>query len=420
MTARATAKHPRVGRAATGVRGGNIIERLDLILVLAIGALLCGGLVLMASASISLAERTNGNPLFYFERQSVAAVIGLAGVALMLRIPTRVWDRLGLVLLCLSIGMLAAVLVPGLGKSVNGATRWLAIGGISVVQVSEPARLLMLMYISSYAVRHRTELRDRFMGFAKPMLLVAVTCGLLLAQPDFGASVVILVITLAVLFIAGARLRDFIVFSTVVSAAMALLALSSPYRLARLTAFLDPWADPYDSGFQLTQSLIAIGSGQWLGVGLGSSVQKLFYLPEAHTDFVFAVIAEELGLIGSLTVIGLFVVLIWRVLGISRESLVAGRLYQANLAFGFAVWQSAQVFINIGVNMGILPTKGLTLPLVSYGRSSVIVTLLGLGLLLRIDFENRQLAESGKTRHRKSRTAKVKKAPVRKAKSRQK
>jgi cell division protein FtsW len=418
MTARATAKHPRLGRAATGVPGENILERLDLILMLAIGALLCGGLVLMASASISLAERTNGNPLFYFERQSVAAIIGLAGIAVMLRVPTRVWDRLGLVLLCLSIGMLVAVLVPGLGNTANGATRWLSVGGISVVQVSEPARLLMLMYISSYAVRHRAELRERFMGFAKPMILVGVTCGLLLAQPDFGASVVILVITLAVLFIAGARLRDFLVFSTAVSAALALLALSSPYRVARLTAFLDPWADPYDSGFQLTQSLIAIGSGQWLGVGLGSSVQKLFYLPEAHTDFVFAVIAEEFGLVGSLTVIGLFVILVWRVLGIARESLLAGRLYQANLAFGFAVWQSAQVFINIGVNMGILPTKGLTLPLVSYGRSSVVVTLLGLGLLLRIDLENRQLAKNGKSRHPEERTTKGKKVPGRKAKAR--
>jgi len=418
MTARATAKHPRLGRAATGIRGENIIERLDLVLVLAIGTLLCGGLVLMASASISLAERTNGNPLFYFEKQSIAALIGLVGIAVMLRIPTRVWDRLGLVLLCLSIGMLVAVLVPGLGNTVNGATRWLSVGGISVVQVSEPARLMMLMYISSYAVRHRMELRERFMGFAKPMFLVGMTCGLLLAQPDFGASVVMLVITLAVLFIAGARLRDFLAFSAVVTAVLALLALSSPYRLARLTAFLDPWADPYDSGFQLTQSLIAIGSGQWLGVGLGSSVQKLFYLPEAHTDFVFAVIAEELGLIGSLTVIGLFVVLIWRVLGIARESLVAGRLYQANLAFGFAVWQSAQVFINIGVNMGILPTKGLTLPLVSYGRSSVVVTLLGLGLLLRIDYENRQLAENGKSRKPKGRAVKGKKAPASRAKSR--
>jgi cell division protein FtsW len=409
MTARATAKRHSHGRAAAGAPGTNIVEHLDLTLVLIIGTLLCGGLVMMTSASISLAESINGNPLFYFERQVVAAVLGLAGVAVMLRVPTSVWDRLSVVLLCLAIGMLAAVLVPGLGNTVKGATRWLSVGGISVVQVSEPARLLVLMYISSYAVRYRVELREGFFGFAKPMLLVGGICGLLLAQPDFGASVVMLVITLAILFIAGARWRDFLIFSAVVAALLAMAAVSSPYRVERLITFLDPWADPFGSGFQLTQSLIAIGSGQWLGVGLGGSVQKLFYLPEAHTDFVFAVIAEEFGLVGSLIVIGLFVVLIWRALGIARESLTAGRLYQANLAFGFAIWQSVQVFINIGVNMGILPTKGLTLPLISYGRSSVIVTLLALGLLLRIDFENRQLIENGNSRRPRGRAVKGKK-----------
>jgi len=412
MTARSTAKSTRRGRAATGVPGTNIVEHLDLMLVLVIGTLLCGGLVLMTSASISLAERVMGNPLFYFERQVVATVIGLAGIAVMLRVPTRVWDSLSLLLLCLAVALLAAVLVPGLGNTVKGATRWLSVGGISVVQVSEPARLLVLMYISSYAVRHRVELRERFTGFAKPMVLVGLICGLLLAQPDFGASVVLLMITLAILFIAGARWRDFLIFTAAVAAILAVAAVSSPYRLERLITFLDPWADPFGSGFQLTQSLIAIGSGQWFGVGLGGSVQKLFYLPEAHTDFVFAVIAEEFGLVGSLILIGLFVMLIWRVLGIARESLAAGRLYQANLAFGFAIWQSAQVFINIGVNMGILPTKGLTLPLISYGRSSVIVTLLGLGLLLRIDYENRQLMENGNSRRSQGPAKKRKKRQV--------
>jgi cell division protein FtsW len=285
-----------------------------------------------------------------------------------------------------------SVFIPGLGHTVNGSTRWLSIAGINVMQVSEPVRLLMLMYISGYAVRHRQELRERFVGFAKPMLLVAGACVLLLLQPDFGASVVMLMISLSVLFIAGARLRDFFAFGLAFGGALMLLAVSAPYRMARITAFLDPWADPYDSGFQLTQSLIAIGSGQWFGVGLGGSVQKLFYLPEAHTDFVFAVIAEEFGLVGSVLLIGLFVILISRALGIARESAAIGRLYQANLAFGFAIWQGIQVFINIGVNMGILPTKGLTLPLISYGRSSLIVTLIGLGLLLRIDYENRRPA----------------------------
>ena len=386
MTARATAKPGIMGRTALDQ------QHLDTVLIIVIGVLLCGGLVMLTSASISLAERNTGNPFFYLQRQLVAVAIGLTGAAVMMRIPTQVWERFGIVLVCLAIGLLMAVFVPGLGHTVNGSTRWLSIAGINIMQVSEPVRLLMLMYISGYAVRHRQELRERFIGFAKPMLLVAGTCVLLLLQPDFGASVIMLMISLSVLFIAGARLRDFFACGVAVGGALVLLAVSAPYRMARLTAFLDPWADPYDSGFQLTQSLIAIGSGQWVGVGLGASVQKLFYLPEAHTDFIFAVIAEEFGLVGSVLLIGLFVILIARALGIARESAASGRFYQANLAFGFAIWQGLQVFINIGVNMGILPTKGLTLPLISYGRSSLIVTLIGLGLLLRIDYENRRPA----------------------------
>jgi cell division protein FtsW len=370
----------------------------DAVLALVIGALMCGGLVMLTSASISLAERNNGNPLFYFERQIFAALTGLAGAYVMLQIPTRLWERSGTVLVCLTFALLVSVLLPGLGHTVNGSTRWMNLGGINIMQVSEPARLLMLMYISGYVLRHGRELQAGFIGFLKPMVLVSCACMLLLAQPDFGAATVMLTITLAVLFVAGARLRDFLVFTVAVAAALVALAISSPYRVARLTGFLDPWADPYDSGFQLTQSLIAIGSGEWFGVGLGSSVQKLFYLPEAHTDFVFAVIAEEFGLLGSLILIALFAALVWRAIKIAEDSAVRGRLYQANLAFGFAVWQGVQVFINIGVNMGILPTKGLTLPLISYGRSSLVVTLIGLGLLLRIDHENRELLRSGRSR----------------------
>ena len=386
-------------------RAANTEPTLDLLMLLVIGALLCGGLVMLTSASISLAERNTGNPLFYFERHLAGTVVGLVGAYVMWCIPSEVWARLGWLLLLLAVALLVAVLVPGLGHTVNGSTRWLNVAGINLMQVSEPARLLMLMYIAGYAVRHATELQASFIGFFKPMVLVAIVCGLLLAQPDFGAAVVMLATTLAVLFVAGARLRDFLVFSVAVTLALVALALSSPYRMARVTAFLDPWSDPYDSGFQLTQSLIAIGSGEWLGVGLGGSVQKLFYLPEAHTDFVFAVIAEEFGLLGSVVVIFLFAALVWRALDIARDSARRGRLYQANLVFGFAIWQAVQVFINIGVNMGILPTKGLTLPLVSYGRSSLVITLLGLGLLLRIDRENRVLAAQ-RRRPRKRRTKK--------------
>ncbi len=363
---------------------------LDRFLLVVAGILLAGGLVMLTSASISVAERTHGDPFFYLEKQLVAVALGLIGLLIVIRIPTGIWERSGLLLAMLALTLLTVVLIPGFGHTVNGSTRWLNIGGVNLVQVSEPARLLMLLYMADYAVRRREELRGNFQGFLKPMLLVSLTCGLLLAEPDFGAAIVMLVITLAVLFVAGARLRHFLLFSVGMGAMLTMLALSSSYRLARITAFLDPWSDPYDSGFQLTQSLIAIGTGEWVGLGLGESVQKLFYLPEAHTDFVFAVIAEEFGLLGSVVVIALFGALVWRALGIARESAARERFFQAYVAFGFGVWQGFQALVNIGVNMGILPTKGLTLPLVSYGRSSLVITLIGLGLLLRIDLENRR------------------------------
>jgi cell division protein FtsW len=376
MTARTAVKRPYA-------------PELDRFLLVVAGILLAGGLVMLTSASISVAERTTGNPFFYLEKQLLAVALGLLGLLIVTRIPTSIWERLGLLLAIGAVTLLTLVLIPGFGHTVNGSTRWLNIGGVNLIQVSEPARLLMLLYIADYAVRRREELRGNFQGFLKPMLLVALTCGLLLAEPDFGAAIVMLVITLAVLFVAGARLWHFLVFSLGISVTLTLLALSSSYRLARITAFLDPWSDPFDSGFQLTQSLIAIGTGQWFGLGLGESVQKLFYLPEAHTDFVFAVIAEEFGLLGSVVVIALFAALVWRALGIARESAVRERFFQAYVAFGFGVWQGFQALVNIGVNMGILPTKGLTLPFVSYGRSSLVITLIGLGLLLRIDLENR-------------------------------
>jgi cell division protein FtsW len=263
------------------------------------------------------------------------------------------------------------------------------VAGINLIQVSEPARLLMLLYFAGYAVRRNQELRGSFAGFARPIGLSILACGMLLLQPDFGAALMLMVVTLAVLFAAGGRIRDFMICAAAVLVLGALAAVAAPYRVVRLTSFLNPWLDPYKTGFQLTNSLIAIGTGEWSGLGLGGSVQKLFYLPEAHTDFVFAVIAEEFGLLGSVALVALFGVVVWRVLLVSRQAALREQWYQACVAFGFAAWQGAQVFINIGVNMGILPTKGLTLPLVSYGRSSLLVTLIGFGLLLRIDMENR-------------------------------
>lgn len=361
----------------------------DALLLGIVAVLLVFGLVMLTSASISLADKGTGEPLYYLYRQLTALVIGITGALICYRIPTEAWRAAGPFVLLAAFLLLASVLVPGFGSTVNGSTRWLSVGGTTIVQVSEPARLLFLIYICGYAVRHRDDLSAGFAGFSKPMFVTALACALLLAQPDFGAAVLLMAICMSVLFVAGARMRDFALFGLVVSGAVIALAVSSPYRLKRITSFLNPWDDPFDSGFQLTQSLIAIGSGEWFGVGLGSSVQKLFYLPEAHTDFVFAVVAEEFGLIGSVAVIVLFGVLVWRGVRIALSAMERGALYAACLAFGISTWLGVQTLINLGVNMGVLPTKGLTLPMISFGRSSLVVILVAMGMLMRIDHENR-------------------------------
>lgn len=348
--------------------------------------LLLGGFVFLASASISVSDRLSDQPFYYIQRQLLAALIGGAGAFVCLLSPMRLWRNLGPLMLLLAFVLLVSVLVPGFGHTVNGSTRWLRIGVMNL-QVSEPARLCLILYVASYLVRRNRQVREGFLGFLRPMILLSIACGLLLAEPDFGAAMVLVATVLAMMFVAGARLRDFFAFFGVAVIAGSVLAVTSPYRMQRLTAFLDPWADPYNSGFQLTQSLIAIGRGEWLGVGLGESVQKLFYLPEAHTDFVFAVFAEEFGLLGAACLVMLFLALLWRVFSLAMRAANADRLFEALLAIGIGTWIGLQAFINIGVNMGLLPTKGLTLPLISYGRSSLIVMMVGIGLLLRIHHE---------------------------------
>ncbi len=360
--------------------------QLDPVLVTIVLTLLLGGLVILSSASITIADNAVGKPFFYVERQAVAAAIGIAACAVCLYVPMRVWRSLGPLMLLAGLALLLVVLVPGIGYEVNGSRRWIRFG-IMNLQVSEPARLCLLIYLAGYVVRQEKALRESFSGFLRPMLVLSVGCALLLAEPDFGAATVLLATALIMLFVAGARMRDFIVFFSLALVSTFTLVLTTPYRMKRLTGFLDPWADPYDSGFQLTQSLIAIGRGEWFGVGLGESVQKLFYLPEAHTDFVFAVYAEEFGLLGSLALIALFTALLWRVFKLARRAADSERLFEAYLAIGLGAWLGLQAFINIGVNMGLLPTKGLTLPLISYGRSSLIVAIVALGLIMRIHHE---------------------------------
>lgn len=360
--------------------------QFDPVLLTIVLTLLFGGLVVLASASISVSDSTTGDPFYYLQRQLLAAAIGAVGGFICLFIPMQVWKALGPLMLFVGLALLLVVLLPGVGYEVNGSRRWIRIGVMNM-QVSEPARLCFIIYLAGYLVRRNKAVREEFVGFLRPMLLLSLACAALLAEPDFGAAVLLLATALTMLFVAGARMRDFLLFFSVGTAGMGLLAVASPYRMQRLTGFLDPWSDPFDSGFQLTQSLIAIGRGEWVGVGLGNSVQKLFYLPEAHTDFVFAVFAEEFGLLGSVALIGVFLALLWRVFKIAIRAVNAERLFEAYLAIGLGTWLGLQAFINVGVNMGILPTKGLTLPLVSYGRSSMIITMIAIALLLRIHHE---------------------------------
>lgn len=344
------------------------------------------GAVMVASASITMADRVFDRPFYYLLRQLLFLGAGGLAVAFCLLVPLRTWDQASPLLLTAAGLLLVAVLLPGVGYEVNGATRWLRLGAFNL-QASEPARLLLLIYLSSYVARRRDVLEAGFRGLLFPLVIVTAAGMLLMLQPDFGATVVLFATAIGVLFVGGMRIGYLLLMGLAGFASLGLLVMTSEYRMRRLTAFLDPWADPWNSGFQLTQSLIAIARGEWFGVGLGGSVQKLFYLPEAHTDFVFAVFAEEFGLAGVFLMIGLFAVLVWRAYAISAAAAAAGRVFAACLAFGLGTWIGLQAFINIAVNMGLLPTKGLTLPLVSYGGSSLLVTAAAIGLLLRIHYE---------------------------------
>jgi cell division protein FtsW len=362
---------------------------IDFVTVMLVFAIVLLGLVMVTSASISMATKEGGDAFGYLVRQFTLVIAGSVFAALMFTVRTEWLEKMALPLLAVAVVLLVLVLIPGIGHSVNGARRWIRLAGISI-QVSEVTRVIVLVFIASYAVRREEELRSSFVGLLKPLVILGGFFLLLLAEPDFGAATVLMVTAFGVLFIAGARLRDVAGLAVLGAGLLTFVAMSSDYRMRRLTAFRNPWLDPFDSGFQLTQSLIAIGRGGWTGVGLGESVQKLFYLPEAHTDFLFAVLAEELGLVGILVTLALFLALAWRALWISRLAHDSGLKFQSYLAAGFGIWVGLQAFINIGVNMGALPTKGLTLPFMSYGRSSLIATLTWVGILLRVYHEAAQ------------------------------
>jgi len=346
------------------------------------------GIVMVGSSSLEIADRKLGQPFYYLIRQSIYVSIGVLAAVAALRVPLALWEKIGGYLLMTAVLLLMLVLIPGVGREINGSMRWLSLG-IANVQPSEFAKLFVIIYMAGYLVRHGDSMQTALGGFVRPMAVLALVSVLLLAEPDFGAAAVILATAMAMMFLGGVRFSQFLVLVVLMTLALAALAVSSPYRMERITGFMDPWADPFNSGFQLTQALIAFGRGEWFGVGLGSSVQKLFYLPEAHTDFLFAVISEEFGFVGGLTIIALFSFVVIRAFMIGRLAEKAGLRFASYLAYGVGIWIGIQAFINIGVNMGVLPTKGLTLPFMSYGGSSVLVMCVAIALLLRVDYERR-------------------------------
>ena len=372
----------------------------DRLILLLYGVLISLGLIMVASASIGLADQLTNDPFYYAKRQFLRILLSLSLLWFACRIPLVFWQRNGMLLMLGSIALLALVLVPGVGHTVNGSTRWINFGFFTF-QVSEIAKLFLIIYLSGYLIRRVDEVKSNPMGFIKPMLILAVAGGLLVMEPDFGAAAVLLMTGLGLMFLGGVRFGQFILFVTGTLAIMTMLAISSPYRLARITSFLDPWADPFNSGFQLTQSLIAIGSGGWFGTGLGGSIQKLFYLPEAHTDFMFAIFAEEFGFVGQVALIALFGLFAIRCFSIARLAFQRNQAFGAYLAYGVGLLITLQAVINIGVNMGALPTKGLTLPFISYGGNSILSMSFAVGLVLRVYYEYRVGEETSAPRRRK-------------------
>ncbi len=362
--------------------------------------LLLAGFIMVASASTEVSARTYGNPFYLLIRHSAYVLMGAIAGAVVLMLPLRIWQKLDFPLLILSFLLLIAVLVPGIGWEVNGATRWISFG-LFKFQGSELVKLFVVIYIAGYLVKRKLEVQENFLDFAKPLLLVGLLAALLIKQPDFGAAVVLMSAVVGIIFLAGAPMRYLLPVLSFLAGAAVLVATMRPYRLARFSSFTNPWQDQFGDGYQLTQALIAFGRGEWFGLGLGNSIQKLFFLPEAHTDFLFSIIAEEMGVVGAAIIILLFACLVIRALLIGRIAANQGAEFHAYVAYGIALLLGVQATINLGVNLGLLPTKGLTLPLMSYGGNSLIVSCVLIAILLRIEYECRNEVVSTVSRSRK-------------------
>ncbi len=361
--------------------------------------LLTLGLVMVYSASIATAESarfTGGQATWYLVRHAAFAVAAVVLGAIAFQVPMRAWQRAAPWLFAAGVVLLALVVVPGIGREVNGARRWLPLGPVNL-QPSELMKVAAVLYAADYTVRKHALMHSFRAGLA-PMLGVMLVVGwLLLREPDFGAFVVICAIAMGTLFLGGMNGKWFAALAALAAAGFAVLVVSSPYRVQRIFGFMDPWSDAFGRGYQLSHSLIAFGRGEWFGVGLGGSVEKLHYLPEAHTDFLLAVIGEELGFVGVALVVGLFAWLCLRAFAIGRRAALLERPFGALVAQGIALWLGVQAFINMGVNLGVLPTKGLTLPLMSFGGSALVASCVALAILLRVDYENRALMGGQRT-----------------------
>ncbi|WP_018015252.1 putative lipid II flippase FtsW [Teredinibacter turnerae] len=363
---------------------------MDRSLIAAAALLLSVGMVMVASSSMDFAFATYGDPWFFVKKQCLFLCVGILGGAIIASVPTDIWQKYAGVLLLVGLVLLLAVLVPGIGKVVNGSRRWLDLGPVGI-QASELAKFCFIIYFASYLARKNEEVKARWAGFFKMVMVLGLAAILLLAEPDFGSAVVLSMTLSCMMFVAGIPVFRFAIIALFGLASMFSLAYLSPYRWERIVAFMDPWSRQFDSGYQLVQSLIAFGRGEWFGAGLGNSLQKLFFLPEAHTDFIFAIYAEEFGFVGAILLVVLYGFFVWRMIALARIALSRQKLFSGFLVFGIAGMFAMQAFINMGVASGLLPTKGLTLPLISYGGSSLLICCLLIALVFRVSWEESEI-----------------------------
>jgi cell division protein FtsW len=363
----------------------------DFPLLVVVLGLLSLGFIMVASASMTVGDTCCKDPFFFVVRQAIALGLALGAATLAFTLPVSWWERSGVWLFLLGVASLILLLIPGVGHSVNGANRWIPLGPLNL-QPSEFVKLFAVLYIAGYLVRHAQSVTTELAGFIRPMILIGIAAALILKQPDFGTTAVMLATVMGMLFLGGVSVMPFAVLFGTVITGLTFLVLTSEYRMRRILSFLNPWEDPFASGYQLSQALIGFGRGEWLGVGLGNGIQKQYFLPEAHTDFLASVIAEELGLVGMLTIIGAFAFISWRAFSIGARAEAIGQRFASYTAQGIGLWLGLQAFVNIGVNSGMLPTKGLTLPFLSYGSNSLIVACVAIAIVLRIDATVRQEA----------------------------